>query len=83
MERENWQESIADPARFVALRADYDRDGYLIFPSVLSAEKVAELSAALTPHLEQNLAGRNDFEGLKTSQRYSNRTSPPKRPERG
>jgi ectoine hydroxylase-related dioxygenase (phytanoyl-CoA dioxygenase family) len=71
MERENWQESIADPARFAALRAQYDRDGYLIFPSLLSAETVAQLRAELMPHLDRNIAGRNDFEGLKTNRVYA------------
>ncbi len=71
MERMHWQESVADPACFAKLRAQYDRDGYLIFPSVLDAAKVAELRAALMPHLEQNISGRNDFEGLKTNRVYA------------
>ena len=71
MEREYWQESLADPTRFAALRSEYDRDGYLIFPSVLPADKIAELRAELLPHLEQNVAGRNDFEGLRTNRVYA------------
>lgn len=71
MESENWQESIGDTALFAALRAQYDRDGYLIFPSVLTPEKVATLRAELAPHLDQNISGRNDFEGLKTNRVYA------------
>ena len=71
MESENWQESIGDTALFAALRAQYDRDGYLIFPSVLTPEKVAALRAELAPHLDQNISGRNDFEGLKTNRVYA------------
>jgi ectoine hydroxylase-related dioxygenase (phytanoyl-CoA dioxygenase family) len=71
MERENWQESLADPDRFAALRADFDRNGYLIFPSVLSSGAVQDLRDALTPYLAENIAGRNDFEGLKTNRVYA------------
>ena len=47
----------------------FDRDGYLIFENVLSAEAVNALRAALAPHLTH--AGRNDFEGLKSNRVYA------------
>lgn len=52
-------------------RAQYDRDGYVIFPAVLSGRELEDLRAALAPHLERNVRGRNDFEGLKTNRVYA------------
>ncbi len=52
-------------------KAAYDRDGYIIFETVLSEEQVAAQRAALQPHLDANLQGRNDFEGLKTNRVYA------------
>ncbi len=67
----DWQAEISDPERFAALRARYDRDGYLIFPSVLSLEELSDLRTALAPYLEADIHGRNDFEGLKTNRVYA------------
>lgn len=50
-------------------RADFDRDGYVIFPSVLDASAVERLRTALAPHF--NHKSRNDFEGLKTNRVYA------------
>jgi len=50
---------------------EFDRRGYLIFERVLSPAKVAEIRAALAPHLARNLKGRNDFEGEKTNRVYA------------
>jgi ectoine hydroxylase-related dioxygenase (phytanoyl-CoA dioxygenase family) len=49
----------------------YDAQGYVILENVLSQEKVAEIRVALTPYLEQNLTGRNDFEGMKSNRVYA------------
>jgi ectoine hydroxylase-related dioxygenase (phytanoyl-CoA dioxygenase family) len=38
---------------------------------VLSADRVTAIRAALAPFLEQDLTGRNDFEGLKTNRVYA------------
>jgi ectoine hydroxylase-related dioxygenase (phytanoyl-CoA dioxygenase family) len=67
----DWQKALADPDCFAELRADYDRDGYLVFPSVLSAAEVQDLRAALQPHIEANISGRNDFEGMRTNRVYA------------
>jgi ectoine hydroxylase-related dioxygenase (phytanoyl-CoA dioxygenase family) len=67
----NWQAALSDPQSFAQLRQDFDRAGYLIFPSVLSADAIAEIKEALQPHLAANIAGRNDFEGLKTNRVYA------------
>ncbi|MGB0906529.1 MAG: phytanoyl-CoA dioxygenase family protein [Maricaulaceae bacterium] len=56
---------------FDAVKADYDRDGYIIFNSVLSAEELEAIRAALTPYLESGPKGRNDFEGLKSNRVYA------------
>lgn len=67
----DWQKALADPHSFSELRARFDRDGYLVFPSVLSADEVEALRGALAPYLAANIAGRNDFEGLKTNRIYA------------
>src|SRR3954453_2289443 len=56
---------------FASLKDEFDRSGYLIFERVLSPEHVAELRAALAPHLARDLLGRNDFEGTKTNRVYA------------
>jgi hypothetical protein len=54
---------------FESWHAQFDRDGYLIFPGVMSAGKVERVRAALTPHLVKR--GRNDFEGFRTNRVYA------------
>src|SRR6476661_10731860 len=56
---------------FAALKDEFDRSGYLIFERVLAPDRVAELRAALAPHLARDLLGRNDFEGTKTNRVYA------------
>ncbi len=56
---------------FESRREKFDRQGYLIFERVLSPAKVAEIRAALAPHLAHDLKGRNDFEGEKTNRVYA------------
>ena len=56
---------------FAALKDEFDRSGYLIFERVLPPERVAEIRAALAPHLARDLLGRNDFEGTKTNRVYA------------
>src|SRR6478672_5445086 len=58
-------------------REQFDRRGYLIFERVLSPDRVAEIRAALTPHLARDLKGRNDFEGVKTNRVYALLTKSP------
>src|SRR5262249_56731949 len=48
-------------------RDEFDRRGYLICERVLPQDRVAEIRAALAPHLARDLKGRNDFEGVKTT----------------
>src|SRR5215475_11490104 len=52
-------------------RDEFDRRGYLIFERVLLQDRVAEIRAALAPHLARDLLGRNDFEGEKTNRVYA------------
>src|ERR1700704_6364243 len=56
---------------FASWREEFDRSGYLIFERVLAPDRVAELRAALAPHLARDLLGRNDFEGTKTNRVYA------------
>src|SRR5215468_5087056 len=56
---------------FASWRDEFDRNGYLIFERVLPQERIAEIRAALAPHLGRDLKGRNDFEGVKTNRVYA------------
>ena len=56
---------------FTEARADFDRDGYVIFEQVLEPDKVDRVRAALQPYLDADLTGRNDFEGLKSNRVYA------------
>src|SRR5260370_7503305 len=56
---------------FESWREEFDLRGYLIFERVLSPAKVAEIRAALAPHLARDLKGRTDFEGEKTNRVYA------------
>ncbi len=56
---------------FQSYRDEFDRRGYLIFERVLSPDSVAEIRAALAPHLARDLKGRNDFEGERTNRVYA------------
>ncbi|WP_308909587.1 phytanoyl-CoA dioxygenase family protein [Pseudokordiimonas caeni] len=49
----------------------YDEEGYVIFPRVMPSEGVTRVREALQPYLEDNKAGRNDFEGLKSNRVYA------------
>ena len=52
-------------------RAEYDARGYVIFKDVLSSDQLAAIREALAPHLDRDLKGRNDFEGLRTNRVYA------------
>src|SRR4051794_2087304 len=56
---------------FASWRQEFDQRGYLIFERVLSPQFVGDIRAALAPHLERDLTGRNDFEGFKTNRVYA------------
>ena len=50
---------------------EFNQRGYLIFERVMNAEQVAEVRSALRPHIEQELAGRNNFEGRRSQRVYA------------
>jgi len=52
-------------------RAQFDRDGYIIFENILSETMLTALRAALAPYLAADIIGRNDFEGLKSNRIYA------------
>jgi ectoine hydroxylase-related dioxygenase (phytanoyl-CoA dioxygenase family) len=56
---------------FGECRAAFDRDGFVIFESVLSDAELASIRAALAPHLGRDQRGRNDFEGLRSNRVYA------------
>jgi len=51
-------------------REAFDEEGYVVIPNVLDAEAVAAVRAALAPHIDRDLRGRNDFEGRATNRIY-------------
>jgi ectoine hydroxylase-related dioxygenase (phytanoyl-CoA dioxygenase family) len=56
---------------FESYRDEFDQRGYLIFERVLSPDAVADIRAALAPHLARDMKGRNDFEGERTNRVYA------------
>lgn len=56
---------------FADWRAEFDRDGYVIFENVLSEAELTDIRAALAPYLEENIPGRNEFEGRKSNRVYA------------
>jgi ectoine hydroxylase-related dioxygenase (phytanoyl-CoA dioxygenase family) len=67
----DWQAMLGDVTAFAAKREQFNRDGYVLFESVLDSEMIADIRAALDPWLAADIAGRNDFEGLKTNRVYA------------
>lgn len=52
-------------------KKQFDQDGYLIFENVLEQQQIELLRAALQPYLDENITGRNDFEGVKSNRVYA------------
>lgn len=52
-------------------RAQFDRDGYVIFENVLTDDELTTINAALAPYLGQNITGRNEFEGRSSNRVYA------------
>ncbi|GAB3032274.1 phytanoyl-CoA dioxygenase family protein [Mycobacterium bourgelatii] len=61
--------SSVDPAVVDADMAALDRDGYVIWPNLLSADECAEIREVVRPWLGHT--GRNTFEGRRTQRIYS------------
>jgi len=59
------------PETFRTQKAQYDKDGYLVFENILSLDDLAHLKSALLPYLGTDKKGRNDFEGTKTNRVYA------------
>ena len=47
------------------------RNGYVVVPDVLSPDEVGSMRAALSPWLQGERMGRNDFEGFRTERVYA------------
>jgi len=52
-------------------RAQFDCDGYLIFENALSKAQLTEIRTALAPYLDQDIKGRNEFEGRDSNRVYA------------
>jgi ectoine hydroxylase-related dioxygenase (phytanoyl-CoA dioxygenase family) len=52
-------------------REEFDRNGYIIFENILSGEQLSSIKNALSPYLDQNITGRNEFEGHKSNRVYA------------
>lgn len=66
-----WRAMLNDATAIAARREQFDRDGYVLFESVLEPHMIEDIRAALAPYLAADIAGRNDFEGLKTNRVYA------------
>ncbi|HVP29823.1 MAG TPA: phytanoyl-CoA dioxygenase family protein [Myxococcota bacterium] len=51
--------------------ATLDAQGFVVLPGLLSPAECEEVRAALAPHLDQGLLGRNPFEGHRTERVYA------------
>lgn len=49
----------------------FETQGYCVFENVIQADMIEEIRAALAPHFDKQLYGRNDFEGLKSFRQYA------------
>ena len=67
----DWQDMIGDATAFRAKLDEFDREGFLLFESVLEPTVLDEIRVALAPYLAADISGRNDFEGLKTNRVYA------------
>ncbi|MEM8498487.1 MAG: phytanoyl-CoA dioxygenase family protein [Pseudomonadota bacterium] len=56
---------------FTSYCEELDDRGFIIFERVLPQSKIDGLKNALQPHLNSNVQGRNDFEGLKSNRVYA------------
>ncbi|MEM0985458.1 MAG: phytanoyl-CoA dioxygenase family protein [Pseudomonadota bacterium] len=56
---------------FEECKQAFDRDGFIIFDNVLTSDERSGIEAALARHFEDDLKGRNDFEGLKSNRVYA------------
>jgi ectoine hydroxylase-related dioxygenase (phytanoyl-CoA dioxygenase family) len=52
-------------------REEFDHNGYIIFENILSGEQLSSIKNALSPYLDQNITGRNEFEGHKSNRVYA------------
>ncbi len=52
-------------------KAEYDAQGFVIIPNVLSPAQVDALRSALAPYIDGGKSGRNDFEGFRTNRVYA------------
>ena len=57
--------------RYSDCRKIYDREGYIVFENVLPDKQLGLIRDALAPWLDQNILGRNNFEGYGTNRVYA------------
>lgn len=60
-----------------AWKTDLDERGYVIVPDAIDGNTVARLREELSPYLQGELMGRNDFEGTRSERVYSLLTKAP------
>lgn len=57
--------------RFDDVWQDFEEKGYCVFEDVIGEDEICRVRQALKPYFNQNLYGRNDFEGLKSFRQYA------------
>lgn len=63
-------QAAVEPALLDRLLADVQRQGFVIVPDVVPAERIAAIRAGVLPRLDARV-GRNGFEGLATRRLYA------------
>ncbi|MBT8114664.1 MAG: phytanoyl-CoA dioxygenase family protein [Arenicella sp.] len=56
----------------------FEDEGYVVFDRVLDEKQIADIRAELEPWLQQNIEGRNVFEGVKSNRIYGMLNKSPK-----
>ena len=67
----DWRAMLDDATVFGTKREEFDSNGYVLFESVLDEDMLADIRAGLARYLAADIAGRNDFEGMKTNRVYA------------
>lgn len=56
---------------FANAKAEFDREGHITFKNVLNRDDLTAIRNALAPHFDEDMRGRNDFEGLSSNRVYA------------
>lgn len=56
---------------FTACWEEYETNGYVIFPDIMTVEQISQQRSALDPFIDADIRGRNVFEGVESNRIYA------------